>query len=262
MMDILVPAPRIDTETEIARLARRHDAAGGIGISLLNIIGAQMDGVMSNLPKDVQAQLGRATEAALYQALTVASRTRAWVPDQPRWMNRAVGSAMGAAGGFGGLPTALAELPLTTTMLLRVIEGVAEDHGFDPRAPSVRFDCIQVFAAAGPLAEDDGADLGFLSARMVLSGTAMQTLITRVAPRLATAMGQKLAAQTVPVLGAAAGAATNYAYVNYYTDIAHVHFGLRRLAIAADIPHEAAVDKLRAALEVPRKSRSGRQTTL
>jgi len=43
-------------------------------------------------------------------------------------------------------------------------------------------------------------------------------------------MGQKLAAQAVPVLGAVAGAATNYAYTSYYQDMAHVHFGLRRLA--------------------------------
>ena len=43
-------------------------------------------------------------------------------------------------------------------------------------------------------------------------------------------LGQKLASQTVPILGAAAGAGTNFAFVNYYTEIAHVHFGLRKLA--------------------------------
>ncbi len=255
MTEIITAAPRIDPEAEITRLAQRHDAAGGFGIQLLNIIGGQVDGLIDRLPRDVRDQLGQATHAALVQALAVASRSRRIVPDQSPWMNRAVGSAMGAAGGFGGLPTALAELPLTTAMLLRVIEGVAVEHGFDPAADSVRFDCVQVFSAAGPLAHDDGSDLGFMSARMALSGAAMQTLITRVAPRLAAAMGQKLAAQTVPVLGAAAGAATNYAYVGYYTDVAHVHFGLRRLAIEADIPHDAAVAQLKAALSVPRKSR-------
>ncbi|MEL6887306.1 MAG: EcsC family protein [Pseudomonadota bacterium] len=261
MAEIIVPPPQVDPDTEIARLAERHEAAGGFGIQLLNIIGGQVDGLIDRLPREVRDQLGQATHAALVQALSVASRSRQIVPDQSPWMNRAVGSAMGAAGGFGGLPTALAELPLTTTMLLRVIEGVAVEHGFDPEAASVRFDCVQVFSAAGPLAHDDGADVGFMSARMALSGAAMQSLITRVAPRLAAAMGQKLAAQTIPVLGAAAGAATNYAYVGYYTDIAHVHFGLRRLAVEADIPHEAAVDQLRAALSVPRKSRPGPRMT-
>ena len=152
---------------------------------------------------------------------------------------------MGAVGGMGGLPTALAELPVTTTLLLRVINGVAAEHGFDPTEDNVRFDCVHVFTAAGPLDHDDSADIAFLSARMALSGAAMQSIITRVAPRLATVLGQKLAAQAVPVFGAVAGAATNYAYTSYYTDMAHVHFGLRRLAVEADQPREVLVAKLR-----------------
>jgi uncharacterized protein (DUF697 family) len=109
----------------------------------------------------------------------------------------------------------------------------------------VQFDCVRVFSSAGPLEADDGADLGFISARVTLTGTAVQGLIARVSPRLATVLGQKLAAQTVPVLGAVAGAATNYAYTSYYQEIAHVHFGLRRLAIEADVPLETLVDRLR-----------------
>ena len=58
-------------------------------------------------------------------------------------------------------------------------------------------------------------------------------------------LSQKLAAQTVPVLGAVAGAATNYAYTSYYRDMAHVHFGLRRLAIEADRDHADLVAALR-----------------
>ena len=61
----------------------------------------------------------------------------------------------------------------------------------------------------------------------------MQAVIAKIAPQLAVVLGQKLAAQAVPVLGAVAGAATNYAYTSYYQDMAHVHFGLRKLAIDA-----------------------------
>jgi hypothetical protein len=138
----------------------------------------------------------------------------------------------------------LAELPVTTTLLLRVIQGVAVEHGFDAAAENVQFDCVQVFAAAGPLSGDDGADLGFLSARLTLSGKAMQAVIAKVAPKLAVVLGQKLAAQAVPVLGAVAGAATNYAYTSYYEDIAHVHFGLRKLAVDADVPHKELLVQL------------------
>ena len=228
----------IDVEAELDRIARRYKAAGGVGINVLNLIGGQAENLLERLPASVRKQLEGATVRALDHAMSAAHNSRGHVPDQASWLNSAVSAAMGAVGGAGGLPTALAELPVTTTLLLRVIEGVAVEHGFDPDLESVRFDCVQVFSAAGPLSEDDGSDLAFLTARIALSGKAVQSIIHKVAPRLAVVMGPKLAAQTVPVLGAVAGAATNYAYTSYYQDMAHVHFGLRKLAIEADVTPE------------------------
>lgn len=228
----------IDVDAELENIARRYKAASGVGINVLNLIGEQAENLLERLPTSVRKQLETATVRALDHALSAASKSRDAVPDQASWLNSAVSAAMGAAGGAGGLPTALAELPVTTTLLLRVIEGVAVEHGFDPKSESVRFDCVQVFSAAGPLAQDDGSDLAFLTTRMALSGKAVQAVIHKVAPRLAVVMGQKLAAQTVPILGAVAGAATNYAYTNYYQEMAHVHFSLRKLAIEADIDSE------------------------
>ena len=252
MTQIVLPPPVVDPDAELERLARRYRGAGGLGIQVLNTLGTGADTLLDRLPANVRAQLDNATTAALSQAMRAASQSRRVVPDQAEWLNTAVSTAMGAAGGFGGLPTALAELPVTTTLLLRVIEGVAVEHGFDPGAESVRFDCVSVFASAGPLEHDDGSDLAFLSARVALTGSAMQAIIARVAPRLGVVLGQKLAAQTVPVLGAVAGAATNYAYTSYYTDVAHVHFGLRRLAIETDQPHAQLVERLRAEVKALR----------
>ena len=195
-------------------------------------------------------RLGDATEYALTLAMRAAQGSRLAVPDQKPWVNTAMATAMGAAGGFGGLPSALVELPATTALLLRAIQGVAAENGFDPNEENVRFDCIRVLAAAGPLSHDDGGDLAFFTLRLTLTGGAVQKLIATVAPRLATALGQKLAAQTVPVLGAAAGAVTNYVYTGYYQQMAHVHFGLRRLAIDADLSHDILVEKLAQRMQV------------
>jgi len=235
----------VDVEAELDRLAQRYAAAGGMGIQVLNLIGGRAESLLERLPAPVRDRLGEGTEAALHWAMKAAQSSRGLVGDQPGWMNTAVTTAMGAAGGFGGLPSALAELPITTTILLRSIQGVAAQHGFDPAAPNVQFDCVEVFSAAGPLTRDDGADLAFISTRLTVTGPVLQTLITRVAPRLATVLGQKLAAQTVPVLGAVAGAATNYAYTSYYQEIAHVHFGLRKLAIDGDVPQAELTQRLR-----------------
>lgn len=235
----------VDVDATLDRLAARHARAGGLGIQVLNLIGSQTETLLERLPTPVRDRLGEGTEAALHWAMKAAQSSRGVVGDQPGWMNTAVTTAMGAAGGFGGLPSALAELPITTTILLRAIQGVAVEYDFDPAAENVQFDCLQVFSAAGPLARDDGADLAFISTRLTVTGPVLHGLIARVAPRLATVLGQKLAAQTVPVLGAVAGAATNYAYTSYYQEIAHVHFGLRKLAIDGDVPHAELVQRLR-----------------
>jgi len=250
MTDIIVTTPP-DVDGEIARISRRYRAAAGPGIQVLNMLGGQAENLIDRLPEPVQAQLSDATERALVIALNTAQGSRKAVPDQTGWVNTAVATAMGAAGGFGGLPSALVELPVTTTVLLRSIQGVAAEQGFDPESDSVRFDCIRVFGSAGPLSHDDGADLGFLSVRLALTGGAMQKLIATVAPRLGVALGQKLAAQTVPVLGAVAGAATNFAFTNYYQNMAQVHFALRRLAIEADLPHEELVTRLAREIGAP-----------
>ncbi len=243
MNEIVITEP-VDVDAELDLLAARYRAASGIGVQLLNLLGAKAEGLLERLPAKVRGQLDGATEQALRIAMRTADRSRGALPDQKPWVNTAVTTAMGAAGGFGGLPASLVELPVTTTVLLRAIQGVAREHGFDPAAENVQFDCIRVFAAAGPLAMDDGADTGFLSLRLTLSGGNIHRLIGAVAPRLGAVLGQKLAAQSVPVLGALAGATANYVYTNYYQQVAHVHFGLRQLAISADVPHGELVTRL------------------
>lgn len=248
-MQVIDATEMVDVDAQLDALARRYKRASGLGVDVLNLIGGKAEGLLDKLPGSVRSGLEQATQRALEHAMSAASNSRNLVPDQKGWLNSAVGAAMGAVGGMGGLPTALAELPVTTTLLLRVIQGAAQEHGFDTSTQSVQFDCVHVFCAAGPLEADDGADLGFISARVTLTGVAVHGLIARVSPRLATVLGQKLAAQTIPVLGAVAGAATNYAYTNYYQEMAHVHFGLRRLAVEADLPIEDLIERLRRRVE-------------
>ncbi|WP_300072203.1 EcsC family protein [uncultured Ruegeria sp.] len=245
-MHDMVLVEKVDAEAELDRLADHYRSAGGTGVKLLNKLGGSAESLLDQLPDPVRQGLTGATEHALWAAIHAAQGSRRAVPDQKPWVNTAAATAMGAAGGLGGVSTALVELPATTTMLLRSIQGAAAREGFDPAEENVKFDCVRVLSAAGPLSYDDGADLGFFSVRLTLTGPAMQRLIAAVAPRLSVVLGQKLAAQSIPVLGALAGGGTNFVYARYYQQIAHVHFGLRRLAIDADIPHDELVRKLSA----------------
>lgn len=244
MVEIITPNRGHVSEAEaLDVLADRYQSAVSPGISFLNSVGARADSLTDQLPENVKEGLYVATEKALGVAVRAADLSHKVLPREDARLTRVVAAAMGAVGGVGGIGTALAELPLTTTLFLRTIQSVAMDEGFDPRADSVRFDSVRIFASNGPLVSDE-TGLAFMATRMAVGGPTLQALATQVAPKLAIVFGKKIAAQALPVMGAAAGASINTIYANYYRETAHVHFGLRRLAIETDQPMELLADKL------------------
>lgn len=245
MTEVITPPPKEMVDEELIRLAKCLKRGSNPAIQLLTTLGTGAETLLSRLPENVQSSVGVATQQALGVAYDIADQTRGTKADGLHWLPRALTAGTGAIGGFGGMPTALAELPVTTTLLLRTIQTVAAEHGIDPTTPHGKALCLQVFAAAGPLARDDGTDLSFLTLRLTVSGATVQSLIAQVAPRFAAALSQKLAAQAVPVLGAATGAAINYTFTSYYQEMARVQFGLLRLARESGTPVEDLTAQLK-----------------
>lgn len=227
------PAPLTDVAcAEIAALAARQRKANGVLMSAINFVGGQVEDGLKLLPASAREQIDELARAALRQSFDVAHKSRGGMGQHigSDRVHRVLGTVSGALGGLGGLPTALAELPVATTVIFRAVHHVSVEYGEDPDAEETRMECLAVFGAGGPGTEDDGVDTAFIGARLSISGAAVNGLISKVAPRFAAMLSQKLASQAVPVLGAAAGAGTNYAFVDYYVSMAHVHFGLRKLA--------------------------------
>ncbi len=245
MVEILMPdrayVPE-DIDQELEKLAELYQQANGPGMRFLNFMGAQADQLLARLPEPVRLNLDGATEQALMFALRQSAARRFLPTVSPRG-ERLVGAALGAVGGAGGLAGTLAELPLTTTLLLRIIQQEAARHGFDPKTESVQFDTIRIFGAPGPF-DTKARDAGYLAVRLGMSSGGMQKLVAQVAPKLGIALGQKLAAQAVPVIGGAAGASCNYLFAGYYQTVAKVHFSVRRLAIDCDMPEKELIDRL------------------
>jgi hypothetical protein len=234
-----LPALARDAAAEVDRLAARYLAAHGRAIGIVTFLGGQVEDVLGRLPAATRARIDAAVRVALRSAYGAAQASQSRRASGER-LHRGAAVAFGAAGGLGGLPTALAELPVTTTMLLRSIQEIARTHGEDLAAEETRLACLHVLGAGGPLAEDDGTDFAFLGARITLTGPALNRLIAQVAPRLLAVLGPRLAAMSVPALGAIAGAGTNFAFVRYYQEMAHVHFGLRRLVRQGTLEAPAA----------------------
>lgn len=214
-----------DFPAQVADLARRYKRANGPVIRLVNRLGGTLENQLSALPDGFRGQIERLTAQALETSYGLASRA----PDMGQRAPMVAAMAAGAAGGAGGLATSLAELPVTVTLFLNTIRSVAREAGLDPDEDWVRAECLQVFAAGSPLAQDDGVNTSFVASRLALSGSAVQSLITSIAPKLAAVLGQKLAAQAVPILGAVSGAALNAAFLSYYREVARVRFELVKL---------------------------------
>ncbi len=242
-----------DLDTQIDALATRYRRANGPVMSVVNRLGGTLENQLALIPDAVRMQLERVVAGALDGAMSVAGQADR-MPDTGSRSRIAAAMATGAAGGAGGLATSIAELPVTITLILHAIRRAARDEGFDPDTPAIRAECLRVFGAGSPLATDDGINTSFLSARLTLTGPAVQKIVATVAPKLAAALSQKLAAQAVPVLGAVAGAALNGAFLSYYQEIAVIRFRLLRLAETHG--EEKVLDAFRLAAQAPKLRRA------
>lgn len=226
-MDNLPALPGPSLDDEIEALARAYRAANHPVMAGLNALGGGIEAQMGRLPASVQKRMEAGVARALAMGLGLSGR----VPRMGKRRAMAVSAVVGAAGGAGGVFGTFAELPVTVTLILATIRAEAEAAGFDPSLPAVQEACLQVFAAGSPLTSDDGGNSAFLSARLAVNGAAIQKMISTMAPQLMVRLGGKLAAQSVPILGAFAGASVNAAYSGYFRDMARIRFALMRLSV-------------------------------
>ncbi len=219
---------------EIAALARRAKKANGPLIRAFNRLGGGVETQMAALPPKLRGLLENGTEGLLshtYRAAGAVGALKA-VPATGDWAHRVAAASGGALGGFGGLATAAVELPATVALFFGAMQKIGAEYGYDPRSEQARLICLEIFGSGGPFAADDGVNTGFIGSRLAMNSGAVQAVIRRIAPAVAALLGRKLASQAVPLIGAAAGAGLNLAFLAYFRDMARVRFGLQRLADA------------------------------
>ncbi len=157
--------------------------------------------------------------------------------DRWEWFHKAVVVASGVSGGFFGLRGLLWDLPITTANIMRSVADIARSFpGEDIKSDDTKRACIEVFAIGSPMSEDDEADLGYWAARAGLGHAGIELVIKTVAARFGVVVSEKMMAQAVPIAGAATGGALNYAFINYYQEMARVHFMIRGVERRAPDP--------------------------
>lgn len=215
----------------VAALARRAQKANGPMMQALNSFGGRVETWAARLPKPARDTLDSGAEKLLVTLYHGAAGAQKALPDIGTWGHRFAAAASGAVGGAAGLASAVVELPATVMLMFGAMQQAAAENGFDPASEEVRLACLDIFGSGGPGAGDDGVNTTFVGSRLAVNGATLQAIIRRVAPVFSAMLGKQLASKAVPIIGAVAGAGVNYAFTDYYQEIARVRFGLRRLAL-------------------------------
>ena len=224
-----VELPPEEMERAVAELAERARRASGPAFRALNALGAKAEVWAAGLPEPARAAIDQAARGLLTQLYKGAGRARGSLPDAGRWGHRLAAAASGAAGGSVGLATALVEMPASVMVMFAAMQKAAEEAGFDPGSEEVRLVCLDIFGSGAPGPGDDGVNSTFLGARMALNTATLQAVLSRILPAFTAMVGKTLAAKAVPLLGAVAGAGINYAFTDYYQEVARVRFGIMKL---------------------------------
>src|SRR6266550_2877105 len=165
-----------------------------------------------------------------------------------RKLHSGLACTCGAIGGAFGLPALAIELPVSTTIMLRAIAAIARKEGEDLADPRTGLACLEVFALGGPIADDSGTEADYFAIRAMLARGLVEVadfaidkgairegapflvrFLTQIASRFGVVVSQKIAAQTVAVVGAVGGAAVNLTFIAHFQDVARGHFTVRRL---------------------------------
>ncbi|MBX9400703.1 EcsC family protein [Lysobacter sp. BMK333-48F3] len=252
---------RLDDTADAADLARAVALleTPSLTARMTALAGAPIEFGLSKLPGFVNRRIQSIVHGALHKAAAAALWT---VKDQPNKASstkshKFAAGAVGALGGFFGAAGLAAELPVSTVVMMRAVADIARAEGFSLADPEVQAACVEVFAFGGGSDEDDASASGYYAVRTALAevgrqelaglasrrgaqhathayakkqATAwMSKLVDVVATRFGVVVGEKTAAQLVPVIGAATAATMNVLFTNHYQDMARGHFIVKRL---------------------------------
>lgn len=238
-----------DLDREALAAAVRRLEGPSLAGRLAALAGKPVGFVQWALPAAASTAVAKLAKHALERALDVALfslQNRRFTGG--RKLHSGLACTSGAIGGAFGLAALAVELPISTTIMLRAIAAVAQEEGEDLTDPRTGLACLEVFALGGPAADETGMEADYFVVRAMLarglveiadfaidkgavreSAPVFVRFLTQIAARFGVLVSQKVAAQTVAVVGAVGGAAVNLAFIEHFQDVARGHFTVRRL---------------------------------
>lgn len=217
--------------------------------NLTKTIGRTVETALGILPNQLSSSLTDITRTALEKSLNGALFTLKPVK-QGKPFNKTHQLLTGISGGVGGafgIAALTIELPISTTLMLRSIAEIARCCGEDINSAETKMACLEVFALSDT-AKKHGTETGYYAVRSLLAKSlsdaatqittqglgqrgspALVKVINKIATRFSIPVSEKIAAQSIPAIGAIGGASINLMFMRYFQEIASAHFTIRQL---------------------------------
>lgn len=213
------------------------------------LIGMPIEKALAALPGHWSTVVARVTEIALEKALDGALLTlKDRYKKSSDKTHKLLASLSGAVGGTFGIPALAVELPVSATIMLRSIADIARSEGESLEDFETKVACLEVFALSGGGADNESADTSYYAVRSFLTKSlgdtakhiatkglakegapALVKMVNAVSTRFSVPVSEKLAAQSIPAIGAIGGASINLIFIFHYQEMARAHFTVRRL---------------------------------
>ena len=239
-----------ESDLKELQLAKKILENPGIAIKIANIFGIPIEKGIEKLPKRWGDKIGEITRTALLKASQAAIFTIKDLPgEEPSNKLHKIGvAASGAVSGFFGIAALAIELPISITIMLRSIAEIARSQGESISGADTKLACLEVFALGGNSKSDESSESGYYAIRALLANSISKAaefiaekgfaeegapilvkLITAISQRFGVQITEKVAAQAIPLIGAAGGAMINTIFMDHFQDMAKGHFIVRKL---------------------------------
>ncbi len=238
-----------ETDLKDLEYARQLLENPSLPARITNLLGLPIERGIAMLPHGWADTIAAVARTSLSKALEVAVST---LEDRRKsssnTLHRILVAGTGALGGAFGMAALAVELPLSTTIMLRSIADIARSEGESVEDIETRLACLEVFALGSRAGTDTASETGYFAVRGILAraigetasfiaergltekgAPALVRLISAIANRFSTVVGEKVAAQAIPLIGAAGGALVNTIFIDHFQGVARGHFIVRRL---------------------------------
>ncbi|MFK5949564.1 MAG: EcsC family protein [Methylococcales bacterium] len=224
--------------------------SSNLATSVSHIVGMPIEKAMSALPGHWSNVVSRITKKALEKALDAALFSINKQSSKPKnKIHSFFVGVSGAVGGSFGIGALAVELPVSATIMLRSIADIAKSYGEDLEELDSKVACLTVFALnGGSVKNAETADTSYYAVRSFLTKALGDTtnhiavhgfskegapllvkLVNAVSTRFSIPVSGKLAAQSLPIIGAVSGASVNWLFIRHYQKMAKAHFAIRNL---------------------------------